>query len=211
MTRRTARRPDRRTVATTATILEAAQRLFTERGFHAVTMDAIAAEADVAVGSIYHHFGNKDTLYLALVERALELNEQVMSQAYGNGRTPVQELIAASDAYCRFSLEYPGHFQMIALRAVAMPPGELAGEVEHRIADKVETLVGDVADALRRAHEAGEIVCPDPGRTSVFLWSAWNGVLSSRWRPDRLALDGAELARVLGIGRDIVMRGLRAE
>lgn len=209
MTRHTARRPDRRTVATTATILEAAQLLFTERGFHAVTMDAIAAEADVAVGSIYHHFGNKDSLYLALVERALELNEQVMAQAYGGGRTPVQELVAASDAYCRFSLEYPGHFRMIALRAVAMPPGELAGEVEQRIADKVETLVGQVADALRRAHDAGEIDCPDPGRTSVFLWSAWNGVLSARWRPDRLALDGAELARVLEIGRDIVMRGLR--
>jgi hypothetical protein len=87
----------------------------------------------------------------------------------------------------------------------------LAGEVEQRIADKVEALVGDVADALRRADAAGQIHCPDPGRTSVFLWSAWNGVLGSRWRPDRLALDDAELERVLGVGRDIVIRGLRTE
>lgn len=207
---RPARRPDRRTLATTATILEAAQRLFAERGFHAVTMDAIAEEAAVAVGSIYHHFGNKDTLYLALVERALEINEQVMAQAYTEDRTPVEQLIAASDAYCRFNLENPGHFRMVALRAVDMPPGELAGEVEQRIADKVEALVADVADALRRADAAGQIDCPDPGRTSVFLWSAWNGVLGSRWRPDRLALDDAELERVLAVGRDIVIRGLRA-
>lgn len=198
-------------MATTATILEAAQRLFTERGFHAVTMDAIAEDADVAVGSIYHHFRNKDNLYLALVERALDINERVMAQAYGGGRSPVEELIAASDAYCRFNLENPGHFRMVALRAVDGPPGELAGEVETRIADKVETLVGDVADALRRARDAGQIDCPDPGRTSVFLWSAWNGVLSARWRPDRLALDEKELREVLAVGRDIVLRGLRVD
>ena len=68
-------------------------------------MDAIAEEADVAVGSIYHHFRSKDNLYLALVERALEINEQVMAEAYSGGRTPMEELIAASDAYCRFNLE----------------------------------------------------------------------------------------------------------
>jgi len=185
--------------------------LFTERGFHAVTMDAIAEEADVAVGSIYHHFRSKDNLYLALVERALEINEQVMAEAYSGGRTPMEELIAASDAYCRFNLENPGHFRMVALRAVDVPPGELAGEVEQRIADKVEALVGDVADALRRAHDAGQIVCPDPARTSIFLWSAWNGVLASRWRPDRLALDEDELRRVIAIGRDIVIRGLQTD
>lgn len=174
-------------------------------------MDAIAEEADVAVGSIYHHFRNKDNLYLALVERALEINEQVMAQAYGGGRSPVEELIAASDAYCRFNLENPGHFRMVALRAVDGPPGAVAGEIEKRIADKVEALVGDVAAALRRAHEAGQIHCADPHRTSVFLWSAWNGVLSARWRPDRLALDEQELRDVLAVGRDIVLRGLRTD
>ncbi|KUI47302.1 TetR family transcriptional regulator [Mycobacterium sp. GA-1199] len=206
-----ARRPDRRTALTTSNILDTAERLFTERGFHAVTMDAIADAADLAVGSIYHHFKNKERLYLALVERALEVNEQAMAGAYGNGRSPIEELRAASDAYCGFHLSNPGYFRMIAQRTLDVPPGDMAGEIERRIADKVERLVGDIADTLRRADAAGQVRCADPHRTSMFLWGAWNGVLSLRLRPDRLRLDDSELQAVLNLGRDIVERGLRPQ
>ncbi|WP_454197644.1 TetR/AcrR family transcriptional regulator [Nocardia sp. Marseille-Q1738] len=202
------RRMDRRTARTTAAILDAAEKLFTEGNYHAVSMDAIAAEADIAVGSIYHHYGNKERLYLALVERALTVNEQAMAQAYGQGRSPIEELLAASDAYCRFHLENPGYFRMIALRVLDVPPGDIASEVEGRIADKVEALVGDVADALVRAAATGAIACPDPQRTAIFLWGSWNGVLALHMRPDRLALDTDELRRVLAIGREILLRGL---
>jgi AcrR family transcriptional regulator len=202
------RRRDRRAVVTSANILDAAERLFTERGFHAVTMDAIAEAADRAVGSIYHHFKNKERLYLALVERALDVNAEAMAAAYGGGRTPIEELRAASDAYFRFHLGNPGYFRMIALRTLDVPPGDVASEAERRIADKVERLVGDIADTLRRADAAGQLHCADPHRTSVFLWGAWNGVLSLRLRPDRLQLDEAELRRVLETGRDIIEQGL---
>ncbi|GLE55128.1 TetR family transcriptional regulator [Mycobacteroides chelonae] len=202
------RRQDRRTAVTTAAILDAAEGLFVERGFHAVTMDAIADTADLAVGSIYHHFKNKERLYLALVERALLVNEEAMARAFGKGRTPMEELRAASDAYCDFHLQNPGYFRMIALRTLDVPPGDMADEVERRIADKVESLVGDIADVLRRADAAGELHCADPVRTSIFLWGAWNGVLSLNLRPDRLRLEPAEMQRVLALGREIIERGL---
>jgi TetR/AcrR family transcriptional regulator len=171
-------------------------------------MDMIAAEAGIAVGSIYHHFGNKEQLYLALVERALSVNEQFMAEAYGQGRSPIEELIAASDAYLRFHLENPGYFRMIALRALDVPRGDLASEAERRIADKVESLVAALADVLRRAHEAGQLNCPDPPRTAIFLWGAWNGVMSLRLRPDRLALSEEEVRAVLQSGQEILLRGV---
>jgi hypothetical protein len=97
---------------------------------------------------------------------------------------------------------------MIALRTLDVPPGDMADEVERRIADKVESLVGDIADVLRRADAAGELHCADPVRTSIFLWGAWNGVLSLNLRPDRLRLEPAEMQRVLALGREIIERGL---
>ncbi|WP_246002465.1 TetR family transcriptional regulator [Allorhizocola rhizosphaerae] len=44
-------------------ILDAARRLFAEKGFDATTVRAIAAEADVDPAMIHHYFGNKEELF----------------------------------------------------------------------------------------------------------------------------------------------------
>jgi AcrR family transcriptional regulator len=50
-------------------LLEAADRLFYQEGVRAVGIDRVLAEADVAKASLYQHFGGKDTLVAAYVER----------------------------------------------------------------------------------------------------------------------------------------------
>jgi AcrR family transcriptional regulator len=52
-----------------ALILEAAGRLFGERGYEGVTLDRIAAAAGVTKPVLYRHFASKKALYLALLER----------------------------------------------------------------------------------------------------------------------------------------------
>jgi AcrR family transcriptional regulator len=49
-------------------ILEAAMALFAEKGFHGVSMQEIAAQAGVAVGTLYNFFVSKEALYTALME-----------------------------------------------------------------------------------------------------------------------------------------------
>ncbi|MCP4048031.1 MAG: helix-turn-helix transcriptional regulator [Gammaproteobacteria bacterium] len=44
-------------------ILEAAECLFADRGFDAVSMSAIAKLANTSKSNIYHHFKNKNELY----------------------------------------------------------------------------------------------------------------------------------------------------
>lgn len=50
-------------------IVEAAGRLFGERGYEATRLDQIAREAGVTKPILYRHFGSKQALYLALLER----------------------------------------------------------------------------------------------------------------------------------------------
>ena len=52
-----------------ALIVEAAGRLFAERGFAATRLDDIAAAAGVTKPILYRHFESKEALYLALLER----------------------------------------------------------------------------------------------------------------------------------------------
>ena len=54
-------------------ILDAAQDLFSEKGFHGVSMQEIAQKAEFAVGSLYKFFKNKEDLYKAF------LREQFMT------------------------------------------------------------------------------------------------------------------------------------
>ncbi len=50
-------------LAKRAAILEAAERLFLQHGFEGVSMDQIAATAEVSKLTVYSHFGDKDTLF----------------------------------------------------------------------------------------------------------------------------------------------------
>ena len=52
-------------------ILEAAEILFAEKGFDAVSMSAIAQLASTSKPNIYHHFKNKNALYLAVMKTAV--------------------------------------------------------------------------------------------------------------------------------------------
>lgn len=52
-----------------ALIIEAAGRLFAERGFDATRLDEIAAAAGVTKPILYRHFTDKNALYVALLER----------------------------------------------------------------------------------------------------------------------------------------------
>jgi AcrR family transcriptional regulator len=51
-------------------ILDVAGRVFAARGYHAASMDEIAAQADVTKPLIYAYFGSKERLYVAYIERS---------------------------------------------------------------------------------------------------------------------------------------------
>lgn len=53
-------------------LIAAAERLFTERGFHATSVDEIALEAGYTKGAVYSNFRSKEDLFFAVYERRAE-------------------------------------------------------------------------------------------------------------------------------------------
>jgi AcrR family transcriptional regulator len=58
-----------KTGATQQRILDAATEVFATRGFSAATMADVVAGSAASIGSIYHHFGGKNELFLAIFEQ----------------------------------------------------------------------------------------------------------------------------------------------
>jgi len=59
-----------RGVQTREKIMQAGEKLFTQKGFHQVLADDIAREAGVSVGSFYGYFSDKRDLFLQILERS---------------------------------------------------------------------------------------------------------------------------------------------
>lgn len=201
----------RRAARTRAAILDAAERAFRAEGYRGARMEDIAREADVAIGSIYNHFGDKDGLYHALAERSVELFGRYMAQAYVAGETPLEQVMAAGDAYLRFHLEHPGAFRFLAFDGVETGPPIADDALAARLTANIEALLDEFRDTIQQAIDAGEARPElDAHQLSRFLWGAWNGVVALGLRGDRLALSDAEIEATIQTGRRLVLEGLVA-
>lgn len=81
-------------------IIETAERSFARDGLEEATIEGIAAEADVSVGTVYNYFGNKTTLLLACVNedttQMVEAGADVLARP---GKDPVKGVQRLFDRY----------------------------------------------------------------------------------------------------------------
>jgi TetR/AcrR family transcriptional regulator len=201
-------RSDRRKARTVRAIFSAAEEKFLDRGFHGTTVEEIAEAADVSVGSIYVHFQSKERLYLALIERALDVQERYMDEAFKPTLSHGQQLFAAGWAYLRFYLDHPAYFRILAFPHVDARPEEDLSFAAQRLAERAEAGVRRVASIIELGVKTGAARPVDPYRAAKFMWGAWAGVIALNMRPDRLRLDDEELKAVLDEGRRIVAEGI---
>ena len=95
-----------RAQATRATLLDAAREVFAASGFAEANIADVVARAGASVGSLYHHFGGKADLYLALFEdyqsRQEERAATAVRAARAQGVTEPSDLfLAGAAAYLR--------------------------------------------------------------------------------------------------------------
>ena len=178
-----------------AAILDAAERQLAGE----LRVEDVAADADVAVGSIYNHFGSKEGLELALVDRALELHALYMEEDADTDLPALEQLLDVAGRLARFGREQPGHLRLLVrMRENERVAGHLADH-ERRTAALIEAAVrrGQVRP-LNARHAAG------------FLWSAWLGMLTLGPAPKRGNAD-ARMRGVIESGLRIVLGGLATE
>lgn len=103
-------------------ILDAAERVFAEHGFHGATMDRIAEEAEYAPGTIYLYFKDKDALYSALFARKITQMVDQVDAAAKAGADPLEGLRNAIRAQFEFNERNREFFEVFSRHRVKEQP-----------------------------------------------------------------------------------------
>jgi AcrR family transcriptional regulator/DNA/RNA-binding domain of Phe-tRNA-synthetase-like protein len=202
----------RRKARTVSAILDAAERHFLERGYETTKVDDIAHDADVAVGSLYNHFGGKEALYGALVTRALDLFEAYMDEDRDTDLSALDQTLDIAGRLARFARERPGQMRLLCLMEPATAPHDELKEVSRRVSTAMADRERRTAALIEVAIRRGQVRPIDPRDAAAFLWSAWKGMLTLGPRAERAAPGrDRELRALLEAGLRIVVGGLASD
>jgi AcrR family transcriptional regulator len=105
-------RKERERLARREEILNAARKVFSERGFEKATLDEIAEVAEFGKGTIYNYFKSKEELFTCIIERGLNRFQQFVTQAIQNKTTPREKVETYIDAAFEF---FENHRQIFSI------------------------------------------------------------------------------------------------
>ena len=179
-------------------VLQAAVRMFNERGFHATSLDEVAASLGVTKPVIYHYLGNKDQVLFECVRLGLTQIREAAVAARGQEGTGLDRLKAFLRRYAEINMEDFGRCVIRTGDETLSPESRrefraLKGEIDREMR---EVIAEGVAD--------GSIHAPDVRLTAFTLAGALNW--PARWFNPEGRDDRREVAAAMV---EILCEGLR--
>jgi AcrR family transcriptional regulator len=192
--------PSRRTQAersagTTAGLLAHATAAFGADGYDRVSVDAVAEAAGLTKGAVYHHFGGKRELFLAVYTAAHERIAARTTEAVTAAATGWPQLEAGVAAFLTAVAE-PHPQRIVVVDGPRVLDRATIRDVEDRHA------AGLLRQAFTRLREAGELTAGDDAlRTRLVIGALCEGASAVAESPipeSALAAARADVSRLLG-------------
>jgi AcrR family transcriptional regulator len=95
-----------------ATILVAAENIFSEHGYYQARMDDIAEAAELAKGTLYYYFKSKDEIFLHLLERESKRVHEEIQKRISEESSFLEALEEAMEFYLEYFEENHGFMKM---------------------------------------------------------------------------------------------------
>ena len=181
----------RKGVRTRTRLLDAAERVFAELGYHDASIVKITEAAGVGQGTFYLYFASKKDVFDELVR---DLNRRVrhaMKESSSQGSTRIEAELLGFGAYFRFTAEHPALYRIIRQAEFVSP------EMLHY---HYEKLAEGYVEGLRESMAKGEVGDIDPEGTAWALMAAGEllGMRFILWGDGAVPTHvEAELARII--------------
>jgi AcrR family transcriptional regulator len=164
-------RRERRIAARRSAILEAAARLFAERGFHRTTTRDIAEAADVSEGTLYNYFENKDELLMGIMAQ-LEETQQVATRMAGSFPSDAREFLEFLLHYRKEIMDKNGSMLQSVLSEILVNPELRQRYYQELLVPSISIMQSDLCARIER----GQIRKVDASMVARFLIGLTTGL-----------------------------------
>jgi AcrR family transcriptional regulator len=182
-------------------ILDAATRVFSQKGYHGTLVDEIALEAETSKGGVYFHFPNKQAIFLALLDRLADLLRARVETAVAGQRDPIDRAEAALKVVLDTFASHRRLARLFMVDALGAGPEFIARMLLIR-ADFAELIRGHLDDAVA----AGAI----PPIDTATAASAWFGAVNEVVIHWAVAEHPGKLEDAYPTIRALLLRGVQA-
>ncbi|SFR45560.1 transcriptional regulator, TetR family [Marinobacter gudaonensis] len=160
------------------TILDAAELVFSEKGYERTSMDDIARTASLSRALLYVYFKDKAAIQRGIMLRAGHSLFRRFEEARQTADTGLAQIRAMGESYYRFYLEQPDYFSALTKASTAMAEADenQAEEMLCSKSDLMALMVGAIELGLEDGTMNRERI-KDPVQTALYLRGALHGVI----------------------------------
>jgi AcrR family transcriptional regulator len=153
-------------------IVDAARRVFFEKGLVAATMDEIAEAAELSKATLYHHFPSKEDLYLAVAMCGLRSLHGRFQEIIDQEPSVVRALHRMKEAYMDFFRTQRQYVQMLSFLQMSQFHKQVSEQMRATCDTENDKQWEAIINLLRRGVQQKIIRDDiDPAEMAIVLWS----------------------------------------
>jgi len=189
-------------------IVDAAQKLFLDKGLQTTTMDEIAEAAELSKGTIYLYYKSKEDLYLAVIMRGIQTLYEMFDARIKTEPDVVKALMALQETYLDFFYKHRSYFRMMHFLQTPQFHKQVSNEMMQEASLVTQKIWSLTIAVIERGMKEGILISNlNSVEIAIILWSSATQLMMrmdterDRWKE----MMNIDLERVLRVSNSLLL------
>ena len=172
-------------------IIDAAERIFFNKGFEHATMNDVAEEAELSKGALYLYFHSKNELCMAILQRSLLILKGIFELLRDNkNQTGIEKFPKLAELFINFTKQCPNHYNSLLSYREHRENCPATGKIIKSTIEENKNINSIISDIIK----IGQTDCTikkdiDAEKLSLALWGNFTGIMPSSILSEKATLN----------------------